>query len=253
MTYDAYIICTSPRSGSTLLCRLLSQTGVAGHPASYFHEASVQSWRGELGLDDDPALSETDLLTDTFRAAIAKGSGETGMFGLRLQRHSFEFFTAKLALMHPGLASEKERIYAAFGRTAFIHLTREDKLGQAISYVKAQQSGLWHRASDGTELERLSPPSEPAYDAEQIRRQIGEFETFDLEWRRWFGREGIDPLRITYETLSRAPRETLGDVLGHLGLNRNAARRAAPDVAKLADRTSLEWAERYRSEGEVST
>src|SRR6478672_526429 len=31
-----YLVCATPRSGSTLLCHLLDQTGVAGHPAEYF-------------------------------------------------------------------------------------------------------------------------------------------------------------------------------------------------------------------------
>ncbi|MEM1201062.1 MAG: Stf0 family sulfotransferase, partial [Pseudomonadota bacterium] len=30
--FDAYVICTSPRSGSTLLCKLLAPTGIAGKP-----------------------------------------------------------------------------------------------------------------------------------------------------------------------------------------------------------------------------
>ena len=32
---------------------------------------------------------------------------------------------------------------------------REDKVGQAISRLKAEQTGLWHKFSDGTERERL--------------------------------------------------------------------------------------------------
>src|SRR3954451_4686225 len=32
----SYLVCATPRSGSTLLCHLLDQTGIAGHPAEYF-------------------------------------------------------------------------------------------------------------------------------------------------------------------------------------------------------------------------
>ncbi len=32
----SYLVCATPRSGSTLLCKLLGQTGVAGHPEEYF-------------------------------------------------------------------------------------------------------------------------------------------------------------------------------------------------------------------------
>ena len=39
--YESYVLCTSPRSGSTLLCKLLAATGVAGNPDSYFHRPAV--------------------------------------------------------------------------------------------------------------------------------------------------------------------------------------------------------------------
>ena len=32
----SYLVCATPRSGSTLLCHLLSQTGLAGRPEEYF-------------------------------------------------------------------------------------------------------------------------------------------------------------------------------------------------------------------------
>lgn len=248
MANDAYIICTSPRSGSTLLCRMLSQTGVAGHPESYFHEPSLEAWCADYDVPQDPAMSERELLRSVFRAAIDEGTRDTGVFGLRLQRHSFEFFIEKLTVLHPDPAGDRQRLEAAFGRTAFVHVTRGEKVEQAISYIKADQSGLWHMSSDGTELERLSPPAEPTYDADRIRRQIAEFETYDLDWNDWFDREGIQPLRLTYEALSDQPQEVLRETLGHLELDPNAASGVEPDVSKLADATSRQWAQRFRKE-----
>ena len=32
----SYLVCATPRSGSTLLCHLLDETGLAGHPEEYF-------------------------------------------------------------------------------------------------------------------------------------------------------------------------------------------------------------------------
>jgi LPS sulfotransferase NodH len=247
---DSYVICTSPRSGSTLLCRLLSQTGVAGDPDSHFHEASLEAWRDDYALRHEDTASERDLLARIFQAAIARGQGASGVFGLRLQRHSFQFFTAKLAALYPSMPGDRSRLTAAFGRTAFIHLARTDKLEQAVSYVRAEQSGLWHRAPDGTELERLAPPRAPTYDAERIRHQIEQFAAWERDWTAWFDRERIEPLRLTYEDLSSDPQGTLARVLDELGLERGAARRAVPGVAKLADGLSRDWVERFRREGE---
>ena len=248
MAIDSYIICTSPRSGSTLLCRLLSQTGVAGHPGSYFHEPSLEAWLDDYDLPHNHAVSERELLGSIFRAAVAEGSRDTGVFGLRMQRHSFDFFIEKLAVLHPELPSDTHRLAAAFGRTSFIYLTRSDKLEQAISCVKADQSGLWHMSSDGTELERLAPPRVPKYNANRIRRQLEQFVAYDRGWNTWFDREQIAPLRITYEALSAAPQETLRTVLDYLGLDREAANGVEPDVAKLADNSSRQWSDRFRKE-----
>jgi LPS sulfotransferase NodH len=249
---DSYVICTSPRSGSTLLCKLLARTGVAGNPDSYFHRPSLSAWLDDYDLTPEASMPERDVLAAVFQAAIAEGSLKTGMFGLRLQRDSFNFFTEKLAVLHPGYSSDVERLNAAFGRTSFIYLMRRDKVEQAISLVKAQQTGLWHRAPDGTELERLAPPKEPNYDGDALRAQFDQLTSNERDWEGWFETEGIEPLRLTYEGLSKDPAEGLRRVLDHLGLDGKAASGAIPDVAKLADGTNRDWAARFRSEHNIA-
>ncbi|MEP3046534.1 MAG: Stf0 family sulfotransferase [Roseibium sp.] len=245
--FDAYVICTSPRSGSTLLIKLLAATGVAGEPKSYFHFTSITEWQEDLGLTADASKPERDILAEIFRTAITKGSSGTGIFGLRLQRHSFDFFMRKLAVLHPGFSTDVERVEAAFGKTLFIHLTRTDKFEQAVSYVKAEQSGLWHVAPDGSELERLSPPASPVYNSDEIRICYDRFVNSDRDWNSWFKTQGIEPLRITYDALSSAPNEGLRDTLDRLGLDANAAKGVVPGVAKLADKTNQEWVGRFRN------
>jgi LPS sulfotransferase NodH len=246
--YDSYVICTSPRSGSTLLCKLLAATGVSGNPDSYFHRPAIAHWVADLGMALDPALSERALLEAIFREAVAQGTLATRIFGLRLQRHSFDFFTEKLAVLHPGHASDAERFRAAFGRTLFVHLTRRDKVEQAVSYVKAKQTGLWHKAPDGAELERLSPPQEPAYDAGEIQARFEEVTAHDRDWMQWFAASDIAPLRIVYEELAADPMKALRAVLDRLGLGRQAAEGVEPGVAKLADDTNRDWVTRFRAE-----
>lgn len=246
--YQSYVICTSPRSGSTLLCRLLAATGIAGRPSSLFHEPSLDDWLERFKLVPNTERDEREVLAELFAAAMKRGRGGTNVFGLRLQRHSFAFFRDKLAILHPDRLSDLARLEAAFGPTRFIHLTRLDKIGQAVSYVKAQQSGLWHRASDGCELERLAPPREPTYDAALLRSTHDTMTTADREWEAWFADQGIAPMRLTYEALSADPSAALRRVLEVLGLDPTPAAYAVPDVAKLADATSREWAERLRTD-----
>lgn len=246
--YKSYIICTSPRSGSTLLCKLLGATKKAGAPDSHFHTPSLATWLKTYKLDNKAFASELDTLQAIFAAALQRGTADTGMFGLRMQRGSFKFFMQQLANLYPDETNDVARIEAAFGKTLFIHLTRPDKLDQAISLVKATQTGLWHQAADGSELQRLSAPQEPFYDSAEIARQIAELSALELEWLNWFEQEDLHPLQISYDELSSNPAGKLEAVLDALGLDRDFSRGIKPPVKKLADSTNLDWADRYRGE-----
>lgn len=246
--YSAYVLCTAPRSGSTLLCKLLADTGIAGRPGSHFHEPSLAEWLADYDLPEVPGRSERDTVAAVFAAAIDKGRGGTPIFGLRLQRHSFAFFSGKLALLHPEPAGDVARMQAAFGRTLFIHLTRADKVEQAVSLVRAEQTGLWHRAPDGTEIERTAPPREPVYDAAALRAAFEMLTGYERQWEDWFARESVEPLRLTYDALSSDPAGTLASVLQALGLPREAAKGVAPGTARLADATNRDWVNRFRGE-----
>lgn len=246
--YASYVICTSPRSGSTLLCSLLKATGIAGNPASWFHEPSVAEWLADFGIAPRQAASERDVLQSVFRAAIERGSRDTGMFGLRLQRHSFDFFHRQLALLHPEPENFVARFERCFGKTLFVHLTRPDKVEQAVSYLKAQQTGLWHVAADGSELERIAPHRDPSYDAREIGAAFETMTAYDRDWQEFFLREAIDPVRISYDSLAADPVATVRDVLDRLGLDTAAAAKIAPGTKKIADETSQDWVARFRAE-----
>lgn len=244
----AYILCTAPRSGSTLLCRMLGATGLAGAPDSYFHGPIPRDWAEGMGVDPGTYPTDDALLKQVFAAALAEGCGETGMFGLRQQAHSLDPFCAALARFRPKAATDRARIEAVFGRTAFIHLRRADKVAQAVSWVRAEQSGLWHAAPDGTELERLSPPRVPEYDADLLRARVACLQGYEARWAEWFAAEGIAPLRLSYEELAADPRGVLAQVLGWLGCDPAAAQQVSPGTKRLADAKSAAWVARFRSE-----
>ena len=250
--YSSYVICTSPRSGSTLLCKLLAATGIAGNPASLFYRPALSDWLARLGLTPPESATEREMLETIFEGGIHKGRGDTAIFGLRQQRHGFEFLCEKLAILHPGDLSDSERFQRVFGTTLFIHLTRADKLAQAVSYLKAEQTGLWHLAPDGTELERTAPHRAPVYDGDAIRACVETMTDYDRAWEAWFEREAIAPLSLSYDDLSNDPQGTLRTVLIRLGLDPAAADEITPGVRKLADHTSQEWVARFRAENSVA-
>ena len=167
---------------------------------------------------------------------------------MRVMWESMSFCMEKLGKLYPGLHSDKDRFNSAFGNTKFIHLERQDKVAQAVSRLRAEQSGLWHIHPDGSERERLSEKKEPIYTECLIDEFIEESEQHHGEWRTWFTRNAVEPLELSYEDLAANPLLMLRRVLEYLSLDTSAVDRIQPRTAKLADTRSREWMDRYRLE-----
>ncbi|MER9657088.1 Stf0 family sulfotransferase [Mesorhizobium sp. M0152] len=249
--FDGYILCGTPRTGSTLLCKLLASTKTAGDPHSFYRRQDVAEWAEEWNLSSRGTMSELEFQVAYLNAAIAAGKSGTGVFGLRLMRENLDELSAILEQIFPGLPSDKARLEKAFGRIVYIHLSRGDKLAQAVSLIKAEQTGLWHVAPDGTEIERVAPAKEPEYDFQRIKKEVAELGTYDAAWDIWFAEQGITPLRVGYERLSTNPAATLLDICEALGVHSPNAEDVRPGVAKLSDETSLDWMRRYQLDAAV--
>lgn len=246
--YDGYIICGTPRTGSTLLCNLLASTPFAGNPDSYYSRTFMADWAREWNLPDPASTNECGFSQIYLAAAIRAGRGGTGKFGLRLMRENLEDLIAILSQIFPGQASDKARLGNAFGSLLYVHLSRNDKLAQAISLIKAQQSGLWHVAPDGTEIERLAPPQEPRYDFKLISSEVARLEAYDAAWYSWFAAQRITPFSVVYEELQVDPAGNLQRICEALHIPAPHSHDVRPGVAKLSDATSEDWARRYRQD-----
>lgn len=240
MRYGSLIICATPRSGTTLLCDLLAETGVTGTPNSFYRAESVANFARQLDVADGP-----DFEWRYLDAIIAEGRGSTDLFSMRVMWPSVTTMRDALAPLFPKETTDSGRIAAAFGAPLYLFVERRDKVGQAISRIKAEQSGLWHRAADGSVREQGGDYREPEYDAVSIRASIAETTAHEANWRHWFVREGIAPLTQTYEELSVDPVGTIRALLAALGREPSAADRIVAQTSKLADATSRDWAERY--------
>jgi LPS sulfotransferase NodH len=245
---DGYIICGTPRTGSTLLCDLLAAVPGAGAPDSFFMADPDPEWLRQWGFPERGTMDAADHAAACLDAAMRAGRGQGGLFGLRLMRRDLGALSEMIGLAHPGHDTDLARIRAAFGAVLFIHLTREDKLAQAVSMVRAEQTGLWHVAPDGTELERLAPPAEPVYDFGRIAAKLAELEAHDTAWRAWFAAEGVMPLTVGYAALSADPAAELARICEALGLPAPPPEHVRPGVARLADAVNRDWMQRFREE-----
>ena len=244
----SYIICATPRSGSTLLCDLLTDTGICGRPNSFFTRRFVHYWARELNLSVAQWNNEHEFDQSYLCAVLQRGADGTRVFGMRLMWESVVELSKRLESFYPDLSNDNARFCSAFGSPCYLHLTRADKVAQAVSLLRAEQSGLWHVFADGSERERLKSGQVPVYDASLLSELVAMLEEHDAAWLEWFSLQDIEPLRITYEALSCEPKDVMATVLSFIGLDSGVAGAAEPKTAKLADSENHEWAARFRQE-----
>ncbi|HWT23816.1 MAG TPA: Stf0 family sulfotransferase [Solirubrobacteraceae bacterium] len=244
-----YFVCATPRSGSSLLCTSLAATGVAGKPEEYFerlrHSGLPREPREYFdGADGDVVglLPETrtgdpagtDLECELPRY-LAEGTTPNGVFGAKLMWSYFGDLLARLGTTPGGraLAAIEER----FGSSLrWVHVTRRDKVEQAVSLWRAVQTRAW-RASDEV-------CAEPVYDARGIRHLHRQLHAHEQAWRDWFADNRIAPLHVEYETFIAEHERTIRRVLHHLGVS--VTHIPDPPLSRQGDDRSARWVARFR-------
>ena len=244
---DAYFVCATPRTGSSLLLGLLDSTGIAGRPQSYFRQPDEPLWADRWGIPRDPGGAFD--YADYVRAAVAAGTTDNGVFGAKLMWGTLGEFAGKLATVHPDLAGEDAALLSrAFGRTRFVFLRRGDVLAQAVSWLRAEQTSTWYAGGNGEIGRTAANGRAPRYDPARIgelSRMIGEH---NAAWETWFASAGIRPYRVRYEELDADMAGVTRRVLGFLGLEMPGGRAVVARHRRQADTLNARWIDRYRKE-----
>lgn len=233
-----YVICATPRSGSTLLCNLLRASGVAGDPQSWFRAADRQDHARAWGiLRGDGGFDPADYLA----AALRAGRGGGPVFALRLMQDSLEGLVDSLGGAAP--PDQAALLMRHFGPLRFVHLSRPDRIAQAVSRHRAEVSGTWHLG-----FEEAEHPAPVTYDADRIAHWMKEVAAAEAAWEAWFDASRISPLRVTYADLSADPEACTLRVLQGLGLSLPPGRRLAVPNRRMADQVSAAWVRRFAAE-----
>ena len=191
-------------------------------------------------------VTEHTYGADYVARAIKSGENGTGIFGMRMMWDSVEPLLTRLAALN-GPMPDLPQLTDQFGSLKFIHLSRADKIAQAVSLSIAEQTGLWHRKADGTILEQTRELRDHVYDQALIARELDGLQKEADGWSNWFAKNAIEPHRVSYEDLSEAPQDQLAAILTHIGLNAKIAQTIQPGTAKLANQTNLDWTKRFRA------
>jgi LPS sulfotransferase NodH len=211
----SYIVCSTPRSGSGLLCRGLAATGVAGIPAGYFNANKRVPLARRWGCGDS---------LDAYAVALrARRTDAGGTFGTKLHWSQLQEIDAEDLRRGPGgpggpggagsAGREEALLERLLPGSRFVRIVRLDIDAQAVSLWTALRTGRWSLSS-------AAPPPAPRtvpYSYSGILRCRQQIVDGEVGWDRFFRRSGIAPAEVVYEELAAhyasVVRETLERIL----------------------------------------
>ncbi|MEH6488264.1 Stf0 family sulfotransferase [Hyphomonas oceanitis] len=244
----SWILCATPRTGSTLLCSLLESTGVAGHPQSWFRRQDMGRMAHEWGVTPSPDAQVP--FAAYLEAANRAGRTANRVFAARIMWGTMDELTANLAEVYPEYADDTAALLdRSFGPVRFIHLQREDIVAQAVSWMRAEQTQLWHyRRGEPVPLRAT-----PRYHFGKLKDFVHTIDAHNAAWDAWFAKAGITPLRVIYETLDEDPAGTAADLLAALGITLPPGQSLESPTLRQADALNREWVARFHSDAAART
>jgi len=225
-----YLICSTPRVGSNLLSSLIFGTRVLGHPREYFCPYQVALYGPEsCGLERVRNAEELHRYID----AVSAKFGSHGRFGIKAHLHQ--------------LRRALELGYDFDGRfpDRFVHITRADVIGQAISHERAAQTGAWTAQHEEA--------ARPEFTPEKIRATVHACIRDNQAWEALFRNYDVEPYRLSYEALCADMEGELARLLEYLEVDSNtvdlsaAVRSATSHFKPQRDTLNDDWRARYQT------
>jgi len=238
----SYIVWTSQRTGSTLLCKTLELTGIAGKPNELLNVGEPFDLFKMYEVDTPEALQ---------RKLWELGTTPNGVFGLKLGVHEphhtrmLDHFRP-LPECPPDPRSRAAIWECAFPNLKHISLLRRNKVRLAVSWWKAIKSEEWHR--------KTGEPPQPgdmrdAYHFPALHNLFLQASFREAAVQEFFTEGGIVPLTIVHEDFIADYYGTVKRVIDFLGISSAEPWQIAPPFyEKLADEVSEEWVQRFSDE-----
>lgn len=225
-----YLICATPRSGSTLLSELLRASLVMGEPREYLDRGGMmfRLARAYGATRADGGVRPTAYL----RALVDRHAGGNGAFGIKLMYDHLAPF-----LPVPAFRSLARR-------SRYVWLRRRDMLAQAVSAALAEKRSQWHRVAG-----EQAPTGDPPYDRTALERAWRGVLVHDAGWRLFFDVNRIEPLTLTYEELLADTDGACRRVCAAVGIaDPPPFSLEGAAVEPMSTAANREWIDRYRAE-----
>jgi LPS sulfotransferase NodH len=244
----AILLCSHMRSGSTLLGEAMYATGCLGCPIEYFHRG-FQPHLAERWQTQDFA----DYLATVYRwRTDPSGTLGVKLFWGDVEALCFQAWPNEEDQWRAGFAqgltaSAYARIHALltclFPNPRWVYLRRRDRVRQAISLLRAGQTGTFRRFLDGNDPADRQPPE---YDYDRILRYVGLSDYCHAHWQQLFDAAILDPYLMAYEELAQDFSRTVGGLFHVLGLGDAVV--TLPRLQRQADRLSEEFLAQFLSD-----
>jgi trehalose 2-sulfotransferase len=269
----SYLICATPRCGSTLVCDALEATGVAGRPREYFEELKETGvprrpreyfWglRSPDVLRLLPQDSQLDRRSEQrpswdrddyarhLAASLELGTTPNGVFGAKLM---WSYFRDFMELMRgiPRFAGmgDGSLLNAAFPGVRFVFISRSDKVRQAVSLWRALQTWVWREQEQAAGEPAPAPQTlaqRSVYSFDAIDHLLDQLRRQEDAWRGFFFRIGQQPLQLFYEDIAGDLEGSVTRVLSTLGVESPAGPAVGPSrMNRQSDELSESWVQSY--------
>jgi trehalose 2-sulfotransferase len=246
---QSYVICSTPRSGSYLLCGALAATGVAGIPTERFPKPPefevtpqhMEEWttRWSSDLASDPSEDAAYV-----RAILRQGTTRNGVFGIKIHRVQLDDAIKRIgAYLGRDDLPITDLLESVFPNLSYIWLRRRDKIAQAVSLFRASSSMSFVKTND----QRPTTGKKIDYDETKIAFYLSAIRQWDNGWRYFFESNGIQPLILEYEDLASSYVETVKSVLGFLTIpGADGISIDKPRHQRMSDEVSASWIARFK-------
>jgi LPS sulfotransferase NodH len=228
-------ICSTPRTGSYLLCRHMINAGL-GVPHEYFNPIVMRQMAPRLGLERDISgltwwprgRKDRLLLRRRGEPAAEIAFLEKYLAFLLARRCQGGVFAAKIHFRDFQRTLNNPVGHALLKDGLFIHLYREDMLKQAVSEHFGQLTGRWGIDDTVTTAPAASPRF---FDPAAVDRALNDLAEQDRGWRVFLARRGVAPMSISYERLCEDPFAFVEAIARRLQIDLATLRRGYSELA----------------------
>lgn len=225
----SYLICSSPRVGSNIVCDALAACEGGGEPAEYLNPRSIEAYLARVGAGSLPGADYIDYL-------FARRRDGAGVLGMKVHHH-------QLARVLPAEA-DRQAFLRRFDSVLF--LRRRNKVRQAISEARARASAVWY-AEEARHAEAARGAS-AVYNGSAIAACLASVMADDAGWAALLDRAKVPHAVAFYEDVVDDFPGSLAAIGDRLGLGLDRAHFLAPSTHRLGDHLNAAWEARFRDD-----